>query len=311
MNQEPQTPSPSKKSQSKAFSSVSKAEQILETFEIYIDRDLPMPNALQTLVRSLQEKRATEITPKTKFIEASREECKKMKEDLSLHTLADKMTYAGWLYEGDEEGERLIARGRSNQWYDRVPKPTETDPESNNALQAAMNAQGCPPKPKPVISWGYHDDAFEKDIQRKRKALPDDCQLYSDKPWFVYMVCEWKSSEQSPAKAEQQARRDCAATGDVLYHFFKLAYPDKEPEVHFTCTFSVCVHGKGFDYRIHWRRVADDGTVSWEADLVLEARFHHPEEVFQTRGAILKTLDWVRSDRLNAITAALKTIPAA
>ncbi|KAI4168058.1 MAG: hypothetical protein LQ343_006691 [Gyalolechia ehrenbergii] len=253
-----------------------------------------MPSDLQKLVCSLQEKRGIEITPKTKFIQATREECKAMKEDMNLHTLADKITYAGWLYEGDEEGERLIARGRSNQWFD-----------------PAMTAQGCPPKPKPDMSWGYRDDAFSEHINNKRKALPHHCQLYSDKPWFVYMVNEWKSSAESPDKAEQQARRDCAAAGDVLYHIFKLAYPDKEPEAHFTCVFSLCVHSKGFDYRVHWRRVAEDGTVSWEADMVSEARFRHPEEVFQTRGAILKTLDWVRGDRLKAITGALKAIPTA
>ncbi|KAL8916918.1 MAG: hypothetical protein Q9208_008282, partial [Pyrenodesmia sp. 3 TL-2023] len=306
MNQAPATPSGSKKT--KTISSITKADSILDTFRIYLDRNKPMPEDLRTLVQKLQEKRGVDITPKSKFIEATREECKIMKEDMNLHTLADSILYRGWLYEGDEEGEKLICRGRSDQWYDRVPRPVETSKESNVALQAAMKAQGLPPKPKPDLSFGYRDDAFDRDLTNKRKALPEQQRLSSAKPWFPYLVGEWKSAEQSPRKAEQQALRDAAAAIDTLYQLFKLAHPDREPSPATTCVFSLCVHYQGFDYRVHWRRVDDEGTVTYEGDRVTDARFHKPLEVFEARGAIRKTLDWVRGARLTAIKEALRAV---
>lgn len=232
-----------------------------------------------------------------------------MKEDMNLHTLADSILYRGWLYEGDDEGETLICRGRSDQWYDRVPRPVESTEESNLALQAAMKAQGLPPKPKPDLTYGYGDDAFDRHLTNKRKGLPDQLRLFSAKPWFPYLVVEWKSAEQSPRKAEQQALRDAAAAIDTLYQLFKLAHPDREPSPALTCAFSLCVHYQGFDYRIHWRRTDDEGNVSYEGDRVTDALYHRPLEVFEARGAILKTLDWVRGQRLTAIKDALRAVP--
>ncbi|KAL8894961.1 MAG: hypothetical protein Q9207_008352 [Kuettlingeria erythrocarpa] len=306
MNQAPATPSESKKT--KTISSITKADSILDTFRIYLDRNKPMPEDLRTLIQGLQEKRGIDITPKSKYIEATREECKIMKEDMNLHTLADSILYRGWLYEGDEEGEILICRGRSDQWYDRVPRPVEASEESNVALHAAMKAQGLPPKPKPDLSYGYRDDAFDRDLTNKRKALPEQQRLFSAKPWFPYLVGEWKSAEQSPRKAEQQALRDAAAAIDTLYQLFKLAYPGQEPSPATTCVFSLCVHYQGFDYRVHWRHIDDDGIVTYEGDRVTDARYHKPLEVFEARGAILKTLDWVRGARLTAIKNALKAV---
>ncbi|KAL8770156.1 MAG: hypothetical protein Q9209_003998 [Squamulea sp. 1 TL-2023] len=306
MNQAPATPTGSKKT--KTISSVTKADSILDTFRIYLDRNKPMPLDLENLVFKLQEKRGTDVTPKSKFIEATRDECRIMKEDMNLHTLADSILYRGWLYEGDEEGEKLICRGRSDQWYDRVPRPVETNEESNLALHAAMKAQGLPPKPKPDLSYGYRDDAFDRNLTNKRKALPERQRLFSAQPWFPYLVGEWKSAEQSPRKAEQQALRDAAAAIDSLYQLFKAAYPDQVPSPAMTCVFSLCVHYQGFDYRVHWRRVDNDGVITYEGDRVADARYHKPLEVFEARGAILKTLDWVRGARLTAIKDALRAV---
>ncbi|KAL8778772.1 MAG: hypothetical protein Q9213_007252 [Squamulea squamosa] len=306
MNQAPATPTGSKRT--KTISSVTKADSILDTFRNYLDRNKPMPLDLENLVSKLQEKRGIDVTPKSRFIEATREECKIMKEDMNLHTLADSILYRGWLYEGDEEGEKLICRGRSDQWYDRVPRPVETNEESNVALHAAIKAQSLPPKPKPDLSYGYRDDAFDRDLTNKRKALPEQHRLSSAKPWFPYLVGEWKSAEQSPRKAEQQALRDAAAAIDTLYQLFKAAYPDQEPSPAMTCVFSLCVHYQGFDYRVHWRRVDNDGVITYEGDRVADARYHKPPEVFEARGAILKTLDWVRGARLTAIKDALRAM---
>lgn len=70
------------------------------------------------------------------------------------------------------------------------------------------------------------------------------------------------SKERSLIEAEQQAQRDAAGVNNVLYRFFKLAYPDREPSTAMTCGFSVCVHAQGFDFPVHWRRVADHSKIS-------------------------------------------------
>lgn len=81
-----------------------------------------------------------------------------MNEDIALHALADRITYAARMFDGDEEGEPLIWKDRSDPWNDTVPKPLE---EGSYALQHAMEAHGCPPKPKPDMSFVDNDDAFD------------------------------------------------------------------------------------------------------------------------------------------------------
>ncbi|KAL9011390.1 MAG: hypothetical protein Q9173_003761 [Seirophora scorigena] len=308
MNQPPATPTPSKRSESssKPKTSITQAGLILETYRIYKDRDKPMPNDLQELVDTLREDRGTEITPKSKFIQDyGKLVIESRKEDMALHILADKITYAEKLSPADDDGEPLIRRGRSDQWYDRVPKPTDANEDLARALEKAMEAQGTPPKPKPDISFGYSDDAFDAVQLTLFKSLPKEYHLHSEAPWFPYMVVEWKSVKRPIIEAEQQALRDAAAANDTLFRFFKLAYPAQGPPAYLTCVFSLCVHCKGFDYRVHWRRFADEGTISWEGDVVADARWNRQKEVFHARGAIMKTLDWVRGVRLKAIRAAL------
>ncbi|KAI4156775.1 MAG: hypothetical protein L6R39_001030 [Caloplaca ligustica] len=103
------------------------------------------------------------------------------------------------------------------------------------------------------------------------------------------MVKKWKSSLVSPKKGQQQARRDGAAAMDTTYPFFKHAYPDREPSAALICVFFLCVNQQGFEYRVHWRRVDGDGSVSWGQTLL-----HAP--------------DWVRGARLTAIRDALKVL---
>lgn len=308
MNQAPQTPDASKKSQSasKAWSSVSKAEEILDTYRIYLDRTKTMPADLQALVDTILVPRDEDITPKSKFIQGCKEVVRSMNEDNALHTLADKVTYTAKMFDGDMDGEPLIWKGRSDPWRDAVPKPVSE--EGSYALENAMEAHGCPPKPKPDMSFGYNDNAFDYPLLLARKSLPKECVVYTSKPWFPYMVKEWKSSLESPAKAQQQARRDAAAAVDTIYRFFKHVYPDQEPSAALTCTFSICVNQQAFEYRVHWRHVEADGRVSWEGDPVAFAFYYDEKQVFKARSAILKTLDWVRGPRLTAIRNALKVI---
>ncbi|KAL8956177.1 MAG: hypothetical protein Q9193_006225 [Seirophora villosa] len=308
MSQAPQTPEASKKSQSasKAWSSVSKAEEILDTYRIYLDRCEPLPADLQKLIDAVLVPRDEDITPNSKFVQGCRTVIRTMDEDTALHTLADRITYKARMFQADLEGEPLIWRARSNQWNDTVPKPVAE--EGSYALENAMEAHGCPPKPKPDMSFGYNDDAFDHTLLLARKALPKDFVVYAKKPWFPYMVKEWKSSLESPAKAQQQARRDAAAAVDTTYRFFKHVYPDTEPSAALTCVFSICVNQQGFEYRVHWRHVEENGRVSWEGDPVACAYYNDAKQVFHARSAILNTLVWVRGARLTAIRDALKVM---
>ncbi|KAL8676761.1 MAG: hypothetical protein Q9186_006742, partial [Xanthomendoza sp. 1 TL-2023] len=313
MPQLPATPSPSKKSssdaRSKATSSFTKAGQILDTWRIHIDLNKAKPECLEDLVHHLQDKRGIDVTPKSKFLQNNAElVMKKRNEDMAVHLLADQITYMEQLSPAHDDGEPLIQRGRSDQWYDRVPRPVDADGKLAAALEQAMEAEGSPPRPKPDMSFGFANHAFN-DIQLARiKTLPKEYHLYSDAPWFPYQVMEWKSHQRSPVGAEQQAQRDATAAGDTLYRLLKLAYPYEEPSPASTCIFSLCVHSSGFDFRVHWRCVANDGKVSWEGDRVVDARWHKPDEVFEARGAIMKTLDWARSTRLTDIRDALEVI---
>ncbi|KAI4184061.1 MAG: hypothetical protein LQ346_006179 [Caloplaca aetnensis] len=307
------TPSPSKKSGSGSSksTSITKAGIILDIYRIHLDRNEPMPDDLWKLVSQLRRSRGTNTTPKSTFIQ----QCgpgvmKTRQEDMALHILADMVTYREKLHPNDTEGEALLQRGRSDQWYDRVPKPCDADETLQQALEEAMEAHGCPKKPKPNISFGYADDALDDLHRAKYQTLPPEYHLFSRPPWFPYQIVEWKSKERPPIEAEQQAQRDAAAANDVFYRFFKLAYPDREPSAAMTCIFSVCVHAQGFDFRVHWRRVADNGQISWEGDRVVGARWYMEKEVFEARGAIMNLLDWVRGERLAAIREALETIKA-
>ncbi|KAL8965050.1 MAG: hypothetical protein Q9197_006696 [Variospora fuerteventurae] len=311
MVQMPKTPSPSKKSGSGSSksTSVTKAAIILDIYRIHLDRNKPMPADLRKLLGELRSSRGTETTPKSRFIQ----QCgpgvmKTRQEDMALHILADKVTYREKLHPDDAEGEPLVQRGRSDQWYDRVPKPSDADEDLHQALEDAMEAHGCPKKPKPDFSFGYPDDALDDLHRAKYLSLPPEYHLFSRPPWFPYQIVEWKSKERPPIEAEQQAQRDAAAANDVLYRFFKLAYPEREPSTAMTSVFSVCVYAQGFDFRVHWRRVADDGKISWEGDRIVGARWYMEKEVFEARGAIMNLLGWVRGARLAAIRGALEAI---
>lgn len=299
-------PSPSKNSASRSTTtSATRAEDILQSYRIFLDRLTPMPPDLQKLVDSLRIRSTTEITPNSKFVAKGNKATRTMQEDNALHELADKLIYRCKLYPEDDTGEPLLARGRSDQWRDTVPKPS--DAPDNDALQAAMDVIGCPPRPKPDLSFGYSDEAFDVDLHNRRKALPDELLVLPRQPWYPYLVVEWKSPDVALRFAEQQARRDAAAAIDTLYQLLRMAEPTVEPSPAITCVFSLCVDDRLAEYRVHWRHVdSSDGLVSYEAERIRTAVLHDEEQVFDTRTAITKALAWVRGERLMAIRTALR-----
>ncbi|KAL8938176.1 MAG: hypothetical protein Q9211_003335 [Gyalolechia sp. 1 TL-2023] len=74
------------------------------------------------------------------------------------------------------------------------------------------------------------------------------------------------------------------------------------------CVFSLVVYAPYCQYRIHWRRVDDDGTISYQGDVISRAFFDDLGAIFKVRSIMLETLEWARGHRLNAIKKALEVV---
>ncbi|KAL8937486.1 MAG: hypothetical protein Q9216_004395 [Gyalolechia sp. 2 TL-2023] len=305
-----QSPSSPKKSTSTTTKStgLTKAERILDLYRFFLDRKKPLPTPLRNFIQQLKVPRQCDITPNSKNVKFAKEVNKGLSENMELHILVDKLVYRPkWFGQDDVDGEPLIYQGLNDQWADRIPRPP--DAVSSTALAAAMDQLGLPKRPKPDISYGYGDDAFPDDLRACIDALPADLLVYQKKPWFPYMVVQWKSVSGTVREVEQQVRRDTSAAGDTIYRFFKHAQPHQEPSPADTCVFSLIVYARHCEYRIHWRRVDDeDGTISYEGDIIARAFLDEEDEIFKTRGVMLKTLSWARGSRLTAIQAALRAL---
>ena len=302
-----QSPSSQKKPSSTATKSTSltKAERILDLYRFFLNRQKPLPTPLSNLVQQLKVPRQCDITPNSKNVKTAKELNKGLSEDMELHILVDKLVYRPkWFGQDDVDGEPLIYQGRNDLWADRIPRPPEA--VSSTALAAAMDQLGLPRRPKPDISYGYGDDAFPNHLRALIDALPAELLVYAKKPWFPYMVVQWKSVSGTVREAEQQVRRDTSAAIDTIYRFFKHAQPDQEPSPANVCVFSLIVYARHCEYRLHWRRVDNDGTISYEGDIIARAFFDEEDEIFKTRGVMLRTLCWARESRLTAIQAALR-----
>ncbi|KAL8714480.1 MAG: hypothetical protein Q9225_006572 [Loekoesia sp. 1 TL-2023] len=297
---------PSNGSASKATTNLTQLELALETWRIYLDRGLPMPAALTELIGQLTVPRLIETTPNSKAVKSAKSIRQAWNEATELAVLASKLVYRGHRYEGDG-GEAMILEMVDQQWLDRIPRPP--DAEHDFALRNALKNLGPLPKPKPDLYYGYNDDAFpELDLLHAVKALPAELLTHLDKPWFPYMTVQWKSGQGTVRKGEEQARRDTSAAIDCMYRFFKYRDKSSEPSPADTCIFSLIVHEKYFEYRVHWRRVSDDGKVSYEGDIIAQAFFNQERQIFDARTAILETLSWARGNRLTAIRNKLRVL---
>ncbi len=301
-------PSPSMQKKPTASSTnLTKAEHILNLFRFHVNRNKPLPTALQDLVQKLKRPRQCDITPNSKSVKFMKDTHRDLSEDMEFHFLIDKLVYRAQCFGDDDSGgEPLIWQGRNDQWSDRIPRPPEAVAAS--ALAAAMEELGLPKKPKPDMSYGYREDAFPGDLGALIKSLPADLLVYAKQPWFPYMVVQWKSEAGTVREAEQQVRRDAACAIDTIYRFFQRAHPNQEPSPEHVCMFSLVVYVRYCEYRIHWRRVDDDGTISYEGDIISQAFFNDLDGIFKTRGVIYETLDWARDERLSAIKSALQAL---
>ncbi|KAL8703853.1 MAG: hypothetical protein Q9201_002968 [Fulgogasparrea decipioides] len=308
--QTPSSKSETKASKSSHVSDIT-AEKILDIYRIYLDRGKPRIAVVEELVQQLKVPRDTDTTPNSKYVKAAKAVNKHWSENMEIHALADKLLYRPKWHEDDDEGEPLIYQERDQLWEDRVPRPA--DAKDSLLLQNAMEVLGAPARPKPDLFFGYDDEAFPGRVLDQVKGLPKDLFVYPAKPWFPYLMVQWKSAQGTVRKAEVQARRDTGAAIDTIYRFFKHSGTSNdsfEPSPAETCVFSLMVHAKHFEYRIHWRRVGDDGLVSYEGDIIAQAFFNQSDEIFKARSVILKTLEWVRGRRLTAIRNKLKDLAA-
>lgn len=85
-------------------------------------------------------------------------------------------------------------------------------------------------------------------------------------------------------------------------------HPDQKPSPANTYIFSLIIYASYCEYRFHWRRVDGDGTISYQGDIITTAFLDEEDEIFKTRGSMLKTLDWARRSRLTAVQAALHAL---
>ncbi|KAL8751520.1 MAG: hypothetical protein Q9184_006044 [Pyrenodesmia sp. 2 TL-2023] len=301
-----QTPSSQKKTVSEK-TNLTKAERIMDLYRIYLNRKKPLPTALQNLVDKIKLPRECDVTPNSKYVKNVKEWNPSLSEDMELHVLMDKLVYRAQLYgEDDLDGEPLIFQGRNHQWADLIPRPPDALPKTD--LAVAMDQLGLPTRPKPDFSFGYGDDPFPGGLKARIESLPANVLLFHKKPWFPYKMVQWKSASGTVREAEQQIRRDTSAAIDTMYRFFKLAYPKQEPSPAHICVFSLIVYARNCEYRIHWRRVDGDGTISHEGDIVSRAYLDNEAEIFKLRGVMLKTLEWARGPRLTAIKKALEAL---
>ncbi|KAI4172550.1 MAG: hypothetical protein LQ346_008583 [Caloplaca aetnensis] len=301
-------PSPSTQKKPTASSTnLTKAEHILNLFRFHVNRNKPLPTALQGLVQRITRPRQCDITPNSKSVKYVKDMHRDLSRDMEFLVLIDKLVYrAQWFGDDDMEGKPLIWQGCNDQWSDRIPRPPEAVPTS--ALAAAMEELGLPKKPKPDMSYGYKEDAFPGDLGALIKSLSADLLVFPKQPWFPYMVVHWKGTAGTVREAEQQVRRDSACAIDTIYRFFQRAHPNQEPSPEHVCMFSLAVYARYCEYRIHWRRVDDDGTISYEGDIISQAFFNDLDAIFKTRGVILETLNWARQERLLAIKVALQAL---
>ncbi|KAL8924708.1 MAG: hypothetical protein Q9208_003898 [Pyrenodesmia sp. 3 TL-2023] len=304
-----QSPSTQKKTVSEKTknTSLTNLERILNLYRFYLNRKKPMPSELEDLLADVLVPRECDITPNSKNVKIAKEQNEGLSEDMEIHVLVDKLIYRPrWYGENDLDGEPLISQGRNDLWADLIPRPPDALPNTN--LAAAMNQLGLPTRPKPDFSFGYGDDAFPGDLKAGIDSLPPNLLLFHKKPWFPYKVVQWKSASGTIREAEQQIKRDTSAAIDTIYRFFKLAYPKQEPSPEHICVFSLIVYARNCEYRIHWRRVDCDGTISYEGDIVSRAYLDDEAEIFKLRGVMLKTLEWARGPRLTAIKNALEAL---
>ncbi|KAL8684118.1 MAG: hypothetical protein Q9224_006598 [Gallowayella concinna] len=205
------------------------------------------------------------------------------------------------------DGEFMVAMELGQQWTADVPKPS-----ADNTIQAAIEKYGLAPRAKPDMNHGYNAYAFPGPLLNRLRLLPRDLHVSFgfDPPWMPWQTTQWTSTNGQQAKAEQQAKRAASTSIECLHRFFKHESPtgDPEPLTSDTCVFSLQVYNMYCHYRVHWRRVDENGKVSYEGDILCSAFVNDEEQIYRVRSCMLNILDWARGTRLPAIHRKLEAL---
>ncbi|KAL8759618.1 MAG: hypothetical protein Q9199_000662 [Rusavskia elegans] len=293
------------KEKAKTATSESDIDAILDIYNIHLGRNLPMPQDLNTLVQTLTTAREPPVTPKSKWVKAFKATKPKLMEPTTIHAMARHLTFDPKWFPEDTDGEFMVAMELDQQWTTDVPKPS-----ADKDIQAAIEKYGLAPRAKPDMNHGYNAIAFPGPLLNRVKALPQDLLVGVVPPWMPWQTTQWKTAKGQQAKAEQQTKRDTSTSIECLHRFFKHECPagDPEPLPSDTCVFSLQVYDEYCRYRIHWRRVDENGNVSYEGDELCSAFFNDEEQIYQVRSCILNVLTWARGPRLEAIHRKLKAL---
>lgn len=167
MNQAAATSSTFNKTKTNSF--MIEVNSILNIFRMCLDRNKSMPKNLGSLVLKIQDRNRHHAQVEIhQDYERGMQDHERWYE--SSHT--SRQHSLQWLIVRRwRERRKLICIGHSDQRYDKIPNPVETMKRREQyGAPGGHETQDLPPKPKPEPSYGYPDDALDRDLTKKRKA---------------------------------------------------------------------------------------------------------------------------------------------
>ncbi|TKA69967.1 hypothetical protein B0A49_10864 [Cryomyces minteri] len=293
---------PSARTTTASSATASNAPERLDACRIYRERSLAMPEPLAGLLQTVSAVREGPATPQSKRVAALNPTTKTMSELDAIVTLIDVFLYRPGMLPDEEE--TWAWRTLDSLWNEHcVPIPSAQD---DATLQRALDAVGCPKKPKPDVTYGYAETSFTRPEKDAILTMPPRTRVLIGQPYLPFLVVEWKSDKSGGTvhHAILQAARDGAAAVNTAHKFYDTA-GKVNPTEHETAIFSCCVSSRTAELHVHWRRDDVDEGVSWEMDKIYDARLSHEVDVFAFRSMVLNILDWARTTRLACVKAAL------
>lgn len=285
------------------------SEELLEFYNIHIDRTLGLDHDLSTLTETVKKSRGGDTTPTSHRIAERWKISSTLSEKNAQAALENVLGYRGE-YEDLETGVKIemgIIRSRDQLWKkDCLPIPGA---DQGLEFETIFKKAGLPSVPKPDITYGFTHAVIGEEFYSILKMLPDCANPLGGQPYFPYWIIEWKSSHNAGTieEAVTQARRDGAAAVYTMYNFFRICNVNNLPPAA-TAVFTTCIDSNQVLTRVHWRRVDPlSGKVTYEADLVDGGSIWKAGNMFEFRSLVFNVLEWARNTRLPAIKQALES----
>ncbi|KAI4248762.1 MAG: hypothetical protein LQ352_005812 [Teloschistes flavicans] len=284
-----------------------KSDELLDFYYIFLQRDMPMPNDLISLIHAVAIRRPGDLTPLSKLVKNNWNISRTLPELNAQIALENALGYSGETenYNLGVKSEWAVYRDHNRLWNATcLPIPTDAQ---NKLVQPIFHKAGLPKTPKPDIAYGYTATVFEPNIQQMLLTLPNGANPVHGPPYFPYWVVQWKSTYSGGTihEATTQARRDGSAAVFAMHNLY-VALGVENPSPATTAIYTTCIDSDQFVTRVHWRYVdPETRRVSYEADLVNHGLISKADDVFLFRSIIFNMLDWAREVRLPAIKKAL------